>query len=213
MFYVYSLCDPFKNDAPFYIGKGQGNRARQHLNGSADKENLFKAAKIKGIRNKGGEPVIKYLVSDIEDESEAYLLETKFIKQYGRYGLDENGILTNRLLEGRTPDQTGYKHSDETRAKIKAKMATRPPQSEETKRKRSESLKGRIISEEQRSKQSSAMKGRTMSLEEREKRRQANLGKKRGPYNWKISPEERSKNARKAGLRGGRPPKNITTPT
>lgn len=207
MFYVYTLCDPSRNNEPFYIGKGSKTRAQQHLNGSADHENLFKAARIKGIRNKGLEPVIEYLKTELE-EAEAYLLETKYIKQYGRHGIDDNGILTNRLLEGRTPDQTGYKHTEETRAKIKAKMALRAPPTEETKRKISESQKGKIISQEQREKQSRTMKGRTMSPEEREKRRQANLGKKRGPYNWKISPEQRKENARNAGLKGGRPRKD-----
>lgn len=205
-YYVYALVDPSRNDEPFYVGKGKNDRAWQHLNGNADKENRFKSARIKGIRNKGLEPKLIFLAEDLEEEP-AYLLETQYITKYGRIGFEENGILTNRLLEGRLPNhtETGYKHSEETKALIRERAKSRPPQSEETRRKKSESMKRRSIPDEQRKRHSEIMKGRVMSPEEREKRRVAALGKKRGPYNWKLTPEERSENARKAGSTPKRP--------
>jgi hypothetical protein len=77
-FYVYLLINPLNNSL-FYIGKGKGNRALQHLrnfkNGTID--NSAKAEVIQDIINQGKEPLVYYLQDDLTEE-QAYQIE-KFL--------------------------------------------------------------------------------------------------------------------------------------
>jgi hypothetical protein len=117
-YYVYGLLDPRKNNQPFYIGKGCGDRARVHLSETEDKtENLRKTLKIKKIREAGMEPEIEYLAYDLE-ENVAYDLEATLIRKYGRAKIDDGGILTNICVDNRPPDPTGRPVSEATREKI-----------------------------------------------------------------------------------------------
>lgn len=74
--YVYALVDP-ATKAPFYIGRGIGNRAFSHL--SADGETA-KATRINEIRAAGREPVVEILRFGLALESaklvEATLIDT-----------------------------------------------------------------------------------------------------------------------------------------
>lgn len=57
-YYVYGLSDPRKNNQPFYIGKGCGDRAKAHLSKTVDNtENVHKVRKINRIREAGLEPL------------------------------------------------------------------------------------------------------------------------------------------------------------
>ena len=47
-YYVYQLVDP-RNNKPFYIGKGNGNRAYQHSKLKDGNKNPYKDRKIKSI--------------------------------------------------------------------------------------------------------------------------------------------------------------------
>ena len=78
--YVYVYVDP-RNKKPFYIGKGQGNRALGHLQDTND-PNHEKAKKLKEIRDAGMDPVI-------------YLL---------RYGMTDTGA---RMVEAAAIDLIG----------------------------------------------------------------------------------------------------------
>ena len=74
--YVYVYVDP-RNNKPFYIGKGQGNRALGHLYDEND-PNREKAEKIKEIRDAGMYPDI-YLLRYGMTDAEARMVEAAAI--------------------------------------------------------------------------------------------------------------------------------------
>lgn len=98
-FYVYQLMDP-RTNLPFYVGKGKNNRAWEHTKEAFDAHNPYKSRKIQSIRNDGYEPNVEIVFNNLSEE-QSFILETELIKKYGRFGLDENGILTNLTLGGR----------------------------------------------------------------------------------------------------------------
>ena len=126
-FYTYVLLDPRKPGTyrygrwkfdyePFYVGKGKGGRAFDHLR-EFDVErspNKHKKNKIRAIFNAGLEPIIKIQKHDI-DEATAFELEAKLIHTIGCGKL---GPLTNftNSCDGRA----GYKHTAQTREKLSA---------------------------------------------------------------------------------------------
>lgn len=115
MFYVYALCDPRRDDQVFYIGKGSGDRCYSHLKETYHTTlNRRKWCKIAAIKKAGLEVVIKLIESNLESQ-QAYELEAKLIKQYGRIGFEENGILTNICEDNRPPSAKGRTVSEETR--------------------------------------------------------------------------------------------------
>ena len=98
MYYVYVLIDP-RNDQPFYVGKGKGDRVLQHyyewdLNRTS---NRHKTRKIKKLQKLGYEPQYE-IVFESSDEQTVLDEEKRLIQKWGRYKLDEGGILTNIRL-------------------------------------------------------------------------------------------------------------------
>jgi len=167
MFYVYALTDPRNNDRFFYIGKGQGYRATNHLKKSANRENNSKQATVKAIRNNGFEPSVVYLFEGLS-EQEAHDKEIELIALYGRKDLGL-GHLTN-LTDG-GEGTSGHKHSEETKRKMReadrSAYNRTAPVSESTKTKLSNLLKGKPSrgkgykwTKEQRSNLSKAHKGK-----------------------------------------------------
>ena len=115
-YYVYCIIDPLKCQ-PFYIGKGKGNRAFSHLKGTTSAKRVND--KIQSLRNKGVEPLVDILHERL-DELTAYTLEANLIAYYGRKGIDNNGILMN-ICEDNRPPKRG-KQSEETKKKISQAM-------------------------------------------------------------------------------------------
>ncbi len=92
-FYVYALKDPRENPClPFYIGKGTGSRAFDHL---ARPDSTAKYARIKAILADGHEPIVDILVEDLT-EVQALKLEAELISAFGTK--DTGGILTNAVV-------------------------------------------------------------------------------------------------------------------
>lgn len=96
MYYVYCYIDPTTN-LPLYVGKGKQNRAYAHMYHSKDinKNKTEFKNKLNKMKKRGIEPIIVFLAQNIQDEKIAYEIEEAYIKQYGRKGYEENGILLN----------------------------------------------------------------------------------------------------------------------
>jgi hypothetical protein len=92
-FYVYALKDPRASPAvPFYIGKGTGSRAFDHLV-QADRTRKFQ--KIQEITASGHKPFVDILIDDLT-ENQALRIEAELVAAFGT--LDTGGPLTNAVV-------------------------------------------------------------------------------------------------------------------
>jgi uncharacterized protein len=92
-FYVYALKDPRESPArPFYIGKGTGSRAFDHL---VKPDATRKYRRIKEIFADGAKPMVDILVEDLT-EVQALRLEAELISSFGT--IESGGVLTNAVV-------------------------------------------------------------------------------------------------------------------
>ncbi|MCX6900805.1 MAG: GIY-YIG nuclease family protein [Verrucomicrobia bacterium] len=92
-FYVYALKDPRVSPAkPFYIGKGTGSRAYDHL---VTPDGTRKYARIKEITDSGAKPLVAILADDLT-ETQALKLEAELISAFGT--VETGGLLANSIV-------------------------------------------------------------------------------------------------------------------
>lgn len=92
-FYVYALKDPRSSPAkPFYIGKGTGSRAYDHL---VTPDGTRKYARIRQILEMDVRPLVDILVEDLT-ETQAFRLEAELISAFGTE--ETGGLLTNSVV-------------------------------------------------------------------------------------------------------------------
>ncbi len=98
-YYTYLLLDPMNEYLPFYVGKGNGNRAYVHDRNHSirDDKNFLRRKILKNLQNNGLTSEVYFWKEKLTEE-QAFDLEVKLIKMFGRR-IDETGILTN-LTEG-----------------------------------------------------------------------------------------------------------------
>src|SRR5258708_7867062 len=82
-YYLYLYVDP-RTTEPFYVGKGQGQRAVAHLR---DTSESLKVARIKDIHAAGLEPQIDILVHGLPSEEAAFRIEAAVIDAIGPHKL------------------------------------------------------------------------------------------------------------------------------
>lgn len=167
-FYCYVYLDPRKpgyykygdwifDYEPIWVGKGNGIRWKisnhlRHNSGNRLLEN-----KLNKIGESNVIVIFPLIDSGLTCEKYAFLAEKTFISNIGRLDLG-TGPLCNLTNGG--DGQSGLVHTEETKKKI------------------SESEKGKSLSSEHKRKIGEAHKGRIISEETKEKIRQAKLGKK-----------------------------------
>ena len=155
-YYTYAYLR--EDGTPYYIGKGNGNRAYKR-----------NKKEIKLPKDKSRILILKQNLT----EQEAFKQEIYMIAVFGRKDL-ETGILHNRTDGGE--GSSGVIKSEELRKKISTSMNGRTFTKEHL-NKISKKLKGRIISQEHRKKNSEKLKGRKLSEETKKKMCESRVGR------------------------------------
>ena len=92
-YYVYSLKDPQQKPAKiFYVGKGTGSRATDHL---IKVDDTRKGKYIQEIQHSGYNPIISKIVDNLSEE-QALQIELELISSFGT--IDNGGLLYNTII-------------------------------------------------------------------------------------------------------------------
>lgn len=117
--YVYILIDP-RNNLPFYVGKGIGNRCYAHVQEAKyyGKRKSLKLSKIRKLMSLGLEPLVSKVEENVSDK-QALDLECLLIAEMRDLGF----VLTN-MTDGGDGAQ-GYKHTEEHKQNMREKFKGR----------------------------------------------------------------------------------------
>lgn len=175
IYYVYVYIDPLTND-PIYVGKGKGHRAKWHASQRAStsvKSHLIN--RIKKIRRLGAEPIIVFLIQNVDEEF-AHLVEQEAISKFGRRDLGLGPLLN------RTDGGEGSSGISEANRAVKIQtcklLFTGKPKSPEHRKKISDAVKQQDLTAQVAAMQQ-ANTGKKRPPEVVEKARQALIGKTR----------------------------------
>ena len=119
-YYVYIYLNPLKNNEPFYIGKGKGNRYKKHLCKNEHFYNNYKINTINKIIEKTNNYPPIEIYKDNLSEEDAFYLEEELIAFYGRKN-NNTGILTNMTDGGE--GNSGRLISEEEKKNISVRMS------------------------------------------------------------------------------------------
>lgn len=166
-FYVYQYIDP-RNNIPFYVGKGMGNRAYQHRQNVSRKTRRTACVNYcANLVECGFEPIIQIIAENLS-EVDAHQLEKNMIAVIGRIGFELGGTLLNKSKGGKS--NTGYRHTEETKKKLSEIRTGNTSHSEETRqlisKRTSEAL---MANTEARQKISDTHKGKPLKPEHKKK--------------------------------------------
>jgi hypothetical protein len=190
IYYVYFHLNP-TNESIFYIGIGTNNRAWDFNRG--------RSKHYKNYIKKYGNPTIEIKHEKLTKEK-ACLLEIEYIKKYGRIGYDEGGILLNKSLGGESGvNGTKYTMTEEHRNNIiKNTTGKKKTYTKESKEKLRQSQLGRKDSEETKNKRNESLKNRVMDWGSRNKKASETLkGRK---ITWNLKGIKKSKHKRKTDV-------------
>ena len=95
-FYVYQYSDPITN-LPVYIGKGVNSRLFHHWKNRHTHYNKEFGLYLLKLEEHNLQPRIEKIYQKLSNY-DAYLIEFKKIKEFGRLGIDQNGTLYNRSI-------------------------------------------------------------------------------------------------------------------
>jgi hypothetical protein len=168
IFYVYIYYHPVTN-IPFYVGKGSKKRAWIHLTSKAHNHFIHT---IEKIRKEGNEPLVKIYKNNL-CEKEAYELEMLLIKKYGKK-VDGTGCLCNKTNGGEGGGVIGRVVSEETRKKMSESQKGKKLSEEQIEHLRE---LGRNVSEEIKKRISITNTGRKLSEETRKKMSDSRRGR------------------------------------
>jgi len=149
MFYVYVW---YAGDVPFYVGKGKGSRAY------SKNKNIFFKRKLKKCEECGIQVNVRIEYANLT-ETEAFIIEKKLIRKYGRRN-NGSGILTN-LTDG-GEGISGMSHTASTKNIISSKAFGRKASNktrDKMSRSRREYFEHNVVSETTRKLLSENIKG------------------------------------------------------
>ncbi len=176
-FYVYCYYEPDVHPEyglPFYVGKGQKQRAYMHLTGCKCLSNRSYGSifyrKLRKMLSLGIAPDIE-IVMDHLPEDEALTLEKTMIHFIGRRNRGE-GPLCNLGSGGEQGGMSGHTHSEETKQKMREAHLGKVFTGDHRKN-LSESHRGYKPTKESRRNQAEAQRGRTHSEETKQRIRLA----------------------------------------
>jgi hypothetical protein len=183
-FYVYILrrpdkVDPFNKSktCPFYIGKGRNGRVREHRQ---EATRLLKELGRKPYRVRVIHKLWESELDFIEEifikeltEEQSFEIECFLINKYGRVN-NKTGILAN-LTEG-GDGVSGFVHSEGSRKRMSESHKGKAL-SEEHRKKTSKTLMGHSVSEKTRTIIGDLYRGKNLSVEHRKKLSIAHKGK------------------------------------